>query len=375
MERGNLNQLHIHIIGAGLIGTSIALALKSHNDGKQICLLDSDSQRLELAEALVKEKISCPGMETVDFVFVTTPPDSVMSVIKSYIAIYPRAIFIETASTKTNLQLEIQDLSENISRIVFSHPIAGREVNGPASARADLFLGRAWILCHLGSGKNDSGKTGVEGSYKRASELIESMGAISYDMDFSEHDLLFAQISHLPQILSTAMASTLSEIGAGVELAGQGLRDMTRLAQSEPALWLQIIKANKENILAAMAKLDNRLKEFYQYIDKDQYGEILNLFNAGSDGRKLVAGKHGQVPRKYLNIQIVIDDSPGVLGKLFALCGKVKVNIEDLQLEHSPNQETGLITLSIAPEDHVILADELTTQKWRFFIKDELSAN
>lgn len=368
-ENGN-QPLHIHILGAGLIGTSIALALKSDSDTTQICMMDLDQERLALAQALLKEERICKDLGSVDFLFIATPPDSVMTLIKELHQLYPRAIFIETASTKTNLLLEVNGLSDILPRIVFSHPIAGREVNGPASARADLFLGRAWILCHL----DDEAKR-AQFSYQKASLLLRSMGAISYEMDFREHDQLFARISHLPQIISTAIASTLKDIGSGVELAGQGLRDMTRLAQSEPELWLQIIKANKVNILAAFDGLEKRLKEFYQYIDKDQFDEILNLFHDGSEGRKLVAGKHGQVPRNYLQVQIVIDDSPGVLGRLFALCGAVKVNIEDLHLEHSPNQETGLITLSIAPEDHVILADELTRENWRFFIKDEFSGN
>jgi len=364
------DRLHIHIIGSGLIGTSIALALKSQGDKTQICMKDLDSSKLALAEALVKEETSCEDLGSVDYVFIATPPEVVISAIKDHLILYKRAIFIETASTKTNLLVEVEGLSADFSRIVFSHPIAGREVNGPASARADLFLGRAWIFCYRKSERAE-----IENSYRKASELIQSMGAITYEMDFEEHDRLFAQISHLPQIISTVMGSTLNEVGPGVELAGQGLRDMTRLAQSQPALWLQIIRANKENILAALDGFDQRLKKFYQYIDKDQFDEVLNFFHSGAEGRKLVAGKHGQIPRNYIHLQIVIDDSPGVLAKLFALCGSVKINIEDLHLEHSPNQETGLITLSVAPEDHVILADELTRQKWRFFIKDELSAD
>jgi prephenate dehydrogenase len=197
-------------------------------------------------------------------------------------------------------------------------------------------------------------------------DLILSLGATPHRMDPTTHDQLFARISHFPQILSTLLAGSLLKVEAGVELSGQGLRDMTRLAESDSKLWSQIISLNSEPLLRSIADFKSLLIELEVTLSKMDQESIVEIIRRGQEGRKLISGKHGGKPRDYMLFHIVIDDRPGVLGELFALCGEAEVNVEDLDLEHSPNQETGLITIAIAPEQDEIFASALKDKGWRF---------
>ena len=131
--------------------------------------------------------------------------------------------------------------------------MAGREFSGAASAQSDLFNGRAWIVVPTRSTRNEV--------LSSVTELIETLGATVYQMDGLSHDRLLARISHLPQALSTSLAGSLLDIGSGMELSGQGLRDTTRLAESDPQLWSEIFIANQDAVLEAIEKFSFQLEK------------------------------------------------------------------------------------------------------------------
>lgn len=351
--------LTLHVIGAGLIGTSLALGARQA--GYQVTISDVDERQERLAQNLLRtgNLVSDPSL-----VIVAIPPSSAAEVVCDALSLFPSSIVVDVTSTKTKVQQKVKLLSESWDRFVPSHPIAGREVGGASSAQADLFQGRAWIITPYE--QTNSSQARIE----LVEELVKALGATSYVMTAAEHDRLFAGISHLPQVISTALASITAEVGDGAQLAGQGLRDMTRLAESDPLLWNEIFESNKEEILAALEKFEKRISEFRKAISQDNVGSINELFRQARVVREKISGKHGARRRNYTLFRIVVDDRAGVLAELFVLCGEHGINVEDLELEHSPSQETGLITLSVNPAQAEDLALALESSNWTF-IREE----
>jgi len=161
-----------------------------------------------------------------------------------------------------------------------------------------------------------------------------------------EHDQAMALISHTPQILASLLASQL--VGNNPQwlgLIGQGFKDVTRIADSDPILWREIISENAENILPVLKNLRQKLDEIQSHLDDASSAQ--SLIESGNAGRKLIPGKHGSTARSYIYLHIVIDDKAGQLAAIFNDCAKAEVNIEDVSIEHTPGQNTGLVTLSI----------------------------
>ena len=347
---------HVRVVGAGLIGTSIALGLASR--GASVELHDEDQNALDLAKDLLAPhvKVGVP-----DLVIVATPPKTILNVLKTEFGDNPQATFIDVGSVKNNLVLEVETLTELAARFVGSHPMAGREVAGPSSAQADLFQGRAWILTPT--------SVTEESSIDLAKEVVEALGATAYIMSAPAHDSLLARISHLPQITSTALAGAIEQIGDNLNLSGQGLRDMTRIANSDGELWSEILLENQNEVLKAISEYQDIIADLKDALESRDESALKNLFINGNKGRAKVSGKHGSKPRNYSHLLIVIKDEPGALSQLFEQCAAINANIEDLSIEHSPGQLTGLITLAFSPDDALRVQDHLLSHDWKVHLR------
>ena len=347
---------HVRVVGAGLIGTSIALGLASR--GVSVELHDEDQNALDLAKDLLAPhvKVGVP-----DLVIVATPPKTILNVLKKEFGSNSQATFIDVGSVKNNLVLEVETLTELAARFVGSHPMAGREVAGPSSAQADLFQGRAWILTPTSITE--------ESSIDLAKELVEALGATAYIMGAPAHDSLLARISHLPQITSTALAGAIEQIGDNLNLSGQGLRDMTRIANSDGELWSEILLENQNEVLKAINEYQQIIANLKDALESRDESALKNLFINGNKGRAKVSGKHGSKPRNYSHLMIVIKDEPGALSQLFEQCAAINANIEDLSIEHSPGQLTGLITLAFSPDDALRVQDHLLSHDWKVHLR------
>lgn len=344
-----MNSKSVRIVGAGLIGTSIGLALKAA--GASVEFVDIDPSAELLANDLVKgNSISEP-----DLVIISTPPSAFKSAIEREATLNPQAILMDIGSVKTQPILEISTLDGLLYRFCGTHPMAGREVSGAVSARADLFLDRAWVITPT--------QETSEAARDMAIQVIKACGAQLVQMSAKEHDQRVALISHLPQTISSLLAAQLS--GSNPEalaLAGGGLRDTVRIAGSDPKLWGEILGANEHALLPLLISLQSDLSDLISAASGPAKWE--SLVAAGRVGKSAIPGKHGGKSREYSYLPIVIDDRPGQLGSLFNACAKAEVNIEDLALEHSPGQLTAVITLAIAPEDFARLSKFLTKDGW-----------
>jgi prephenate dehydrogenase len=344
-----VNSKSVRIVGAGLIGTSIGLALKAA--GATVEFVDIDLAAELLANDLVKNT----GISKPDLVIIATPPSAFKSAIEREATLNPEAILMDIGSVKTKPILEVSTLEGLLSRFCGSHPMAGREVSGAVSARADLFLDRAWVITPT--------EETSEAAKEMAIEVIKACGAQVVQMSAKEHDERVALISHLPQTISSLLAAQLSGSNSeALALAGGGLRDTVRIAGSDPKLWGEILAANEAALMPLLISLQSDLSELISATSGPAKWE--SLVAAGRVGKSAIPGKHGGKSREYSYLPIVIDDRPGQLGSLFNACAKAEVNIEDLALEHSPGQLTAVITLAIAPEDIERLSEFLTKDGW-----------
>ena len=343
----------IRIIGSGLIGTSIGLALAAR--GVQVEMLDLDQKAQKLAQDLIASEIS--GAPEV--ILFAIPASALAESFEDQFKLNPESKFIDIASVKTKPQVEVSRIKGGASRFLATHPMAGREVGGAASARADLFEGRTWIYCPTFADgaqvDSDVLETGLW--------LINSLGATPISMSASRHDSAVALVSHLPQIVASLLAARLKGAKSeDLDLAGAGLRDTTRIAASDPELWQEIISSNAQEILPLLINLQNDLGSLIQSLDDPV--KVGSFIAAGNEGRSKIPGKHGGKAREYTQLPVVIEDKPGQLAALFDECAKASVNVEDLTIEHSPGQFTGLITLALSASDASILQKHLEESGW-----------
>ena len=340
---------NVRIIGSGLIGTSIGLGLVQQ--GIAVEMVDSDPS----AQALAKDLIGGVAVIDPDLVIFALPTSRLSQVIQDEIALNPQSTFMDVGSVKNEVVLYIQTFPGLSARFLPTHPMAGREIGGASSARADLFQGRSWIL----TPEADC----VPESKKLVLELIECLGATPIELSALDHDAAVAKISHLPQIAASLVAKQLTGTPLEwMELAGQGLRDTTRIAGSDEQLWKEIIYSNRSEISVLLTSLQNDLAQMIQALDDP--AEIASLIAAGRAGKAMIPGKHGGIAREYAYLPIVIDDKPGQLGAIFNECAAMQVNVEDLNIEHSPGQLSALITLSLSSQDAEKLSAHLTSIGW-----------
>jgi len=341
---------HVKIVGSGLIGSSIALALVAKKIS--VTMVDIDPASASLAQDLVGSPASSKEAE---IIVIASPLSTVSSVIREEISQGFNLGFIDISSVKVNPVVEVSAIGLNMAFFLPTHPMAGREVGGAESARADLFQDRPWII----------DPNGVSPELLEAGiELINACGARVIEMAAAEHDRAVALISHLPQIMSSLLASSLEGAPAHwLDLAGGGLRDTTRIAASDSKLWREIISTNSQAIKPLLDRAISELTELAENLEDLE--KVDGFIKSGNRGRAMIPGKHGGVARNYTFLPVVIEDKPGQLAALFDECASASVNIEDLSIEHSPEQFTGLITLALSKSDADKLYEHLQGRGWR----------
>ena len=339
----------VRIVGSGLIGTSIGLGLVQR--GVSVDMVDSDPQ----AQSLANDLIGGVGVASPDLVVLAMPTTQLPAVIEVENLLNPQSTFIDVGSVKHEVVLHVESISGLSRRFLPTHPMAGREIGGASSARADLFQGRSWILT--------PGTVVDSSSRELVLELIAHLGATPIELSALDHDRAVARISHLPQIASSLIAKQLTGTPPEwMELAGQGLRDTTRIAGSDESLWKEIIYSNRNELQQLLINLQNDVQLMIDSLDNPD--EIAQLIAQGRAGKALIPGKHGGKAREYFYLPIVIDDKPGQLGAIFNECAAMDVNVEDLNIEHSPGQLSALITLALSQSDAEKLSTHLTSIGW-----------
>jgi prephenate dehydrogenase len=298
-----------------------------------------------------------------DLAVLAVPPGAVAAVLADAQARGLARVYSDAASVKELPVAEASRLGCELSTYVPGHPLAGRERSGPAAARADLFLGKPWALCPL---------AGIApAALSEVRSFVRALGATPVDSEPAQHDRYVALISHLPHLVSSALAARLAGAEAdALGLAGQGLRDVTRIAAGDTGLWTAILVANARPVAglldAVAADLSAAAEALRETVTGDDKAvkRIADLLVRGNAGVARIPGKHGGPARVYAVVQVVIADRPGELARLFAAAGAAGVSIEDIGIEHSPGLPVGVAELAVRPEAAGRLATVLRGHGW-----------
>ncbi|WP_406009798.1 prephenate dehydrogenase [Streptomyces sp. NBC_00637] len=352
------------VIGTGLIGTSAALALAQR--GVVVHLTDRDPGQARTAAALGAGTDAEPE-GPVDLAVVAAPPAHVAAVLADAMRRGVARGYLDVASVKGGPRRELQALGLDLSAYIGSHPMSGREKSGPLAATGDLFEGRPWVL-------TPTRDTDTE-VLNLALELVSHCRAVPVVMDADAHDRAVALVSHMPHLVSSLVAARLEHAEeAAVRLCGQGIRDVTRIAASDPGMWIDILSANPGPVADLLTDVAADLEETVRSLRALQSSDdakrrggvdgVQDVLRRGNAGQVRVPGKHGAAPRAYEVVAVLIDDQPGQLARIFADAGQAGVNIEDVRIEHATGQQAGLVQLMVEPKSAVVLSSALRERGW-----------
>ncbi|MBO0920811.1 prephenate dehydrogenase [Cellulomonas sp. zg-ZUI222] len=358
----------VRVVGTGLLGASVGLALAQH--GVDVQLEDPSRTALALARDVGAGTPADASSPAPALVVVAAPPDVTADVVAASLAAHPQAVVTDVASVKGYVLAELRAAGADLTRYVGSHPMAGRERSGPSAAVPGLFVGRPWVI-------TDSGESG-EDAVLAVRHLAVDVGAVPVVMDADEHDAAVAVVSHVPQLASSLVAARLRAADDdALALAGQGLRDVTRLAASDPALWTSILAANAAAVRDVLVALREDLDVVLGALDlaaaatgpEDvELGALATIARAiadGGAGAARIPGKHGGAHKRYTVVTVLVPDRPGELARLLGDVGAAGVNLEDLQLEHAAGRPVGMASISVLPGRAEHLETELTARGWR----------
>ncbi|MFJ9743154.1 prephenate dehydrogenase [Streptomyces sp. NPDC101166] len=338
------------VIGAGLIGTSIALSLSAK--GVTVYLADREPMAVLTAAALGAGQAGEPP-GPVDLAILSVPPGEIAPTLKDAQHRNVARAYTDVASVKSQAFEAIEDAGCDTRTYLGGHPMAGGERSGPLAARADLFEGRVWALVPTASTSDDTWHT--------VRTLVELCGAVPLVMDPHGHDRAVALVSHTPHLVASLMAARLEHAAENeVSMAGQGVRDVTRIAAGDPDLWLDILSANAGTVADILSELAHDLDEAISALrgltdeDGTRRGKdaqaLTGLLTRGCAGHGRIPHKRDALQGSYVTVSVLIGDQPGELARLFTDVGAAGVNIEDVFIDHAPGQVTGLVEMLVTAE-------------------------
>ena len=370
------------VVGCGLIGTSVALALRGVAD-----VMVHDEAPAVAATAVARGGGRVwDGTERADLVVVAVPPSATAPLLTEIQLMNVGQSYTHVASVQSQVQRELEVLGCDLTTIVGGHPLAGRELSGPGAATGDLFVGRPWAVC--GSSYSSGLAAGA------VHDLATACGALPIELDAEAHDSAVALLSHLPQVVASALAGLLvpgaAQPPVPTALSGPGLADTTRLAASDPALWTEILTLNAPHVAPAIRRLVEQLDQLAGSLEdsaadsaasepavRPQPGLVARLdgtspsteavrefLDRGTRGRALVPVKRGELSEAFGPVRVSVDDQPGRLAALLTAAGGAGVNVEDVRVEHVPGREQGVIELLVDMAAVDQLAHALRAGHW-----------
>ena len=340
------------VVGTGLMGTSVALA--AGRAGTRCRGFDSDRGVLERAAARGAFEPTQSLAEAVgdaELVVVAVPVGEAPAVVQEVLeAACPDVVVTDVASTKRPLAA-LDD-----QRFVPGHPVAGGATGGPARAAADLFDAATWFLAPTGTSSAES--------IELVERFVASLGARAVRTDAAAHDRLLALTSHLPHALANLLmlrvAAAAEEDDAPLAFAGASLREMTRLAGANAAVWTDIFLGNADEIAAALAGLRASLDELEQALlsgDRERIEET--IATAAAARERLESFAYRTAPAQLNRIRIRVPDRPGVLARITQILGAAQINLEDFELRHVSPEYGGVLVILVAGAENAARAREL----------------
>jgi prephenate dehydrogenase len=348
----------IAIIGLGLIGGSLGLALIGSAEVDRIYGYDNDYQTIE--NALNMEAIHQAGtleqvVRDADYVFVCTPIKFIQGVLKDISKLLkPGCVVTDVGSTKQQIMSMLLELPEGIYKIG-GHPMAGSEKNGIGAADRYLFENAVYVLTPA----KDTPMAVVEDT----AALIRLTGAQVKVMSPAYHDRVVALISHLPHVLAAALVNVAAGEEDALLLAAGGFRDTTRIASSNPGLWEDILISNREEVSRGLTALIGELQQFKEELDGASGGGLLNRLEAARQVRESIPGRRRGLIPSFQDVITIVPDRPGIIGQLGGWLGSQGINIVDIEILRVREGDGGTIRLGVPTQEDAVNAVFILNQQ------------
>lgn len=343
--------MHANVVGLGLIGGSIALALRKN--GYRVGGSDSDSKTL--AAAVDRGIIDQSGLfADAAITFIATPVALVPGLVR--MALESTTGFVtDVGSVKSNIAQEIFD-----SRFIPGHPMAGSELDGLDGADASMFEGAVWVLTPT--------RHSSDAAFSRVAEVVSGLGAEVVALDAQRHDDLVAIVSHVPHLTAATMMRIADDRSeehlALLRLAAGGFRDMTRIASGRPGIWLDICEQNKDAIVRGLDALIAGLADIRQVVDSSDRDGLFQRLNQARKARLNLPSGAGAI-EELAEVRIPIPDRPGGAADVFTLSGELGVNIYDFEVVHSVEGDRGVMVTVVRAEHADIFKGGLIARGFR----------
>lgn len=342
----------VEVVGTGLLGTSIGLACR--RAGIEVLLSDASPEHVRTASGLGAGRPRTPE-DRPQLVVIAVPPDHLGAEIARALA-DGDAFVTDVGSVKTGPLAAVAG-RPGAERYVGGHPMAGSERSGPLAASAALFDGRPWAV----SPHAESAPEAVA----LVEALVATCGAVPARLSPEEHDRAVARTSHVPHLLASLVAARLADAPEGhLALTGQGVRDVTRVAAGDPALYGQIVTANADAVLDLLGEVRGQLDTLIDAVANADRVGLEAVLQEGVAGTQAIPGKHGGPVRPMRSVFVSVPDHPGELARLFADAGASEVNIEDVHIDHDPGRPVGLVELLVDESRAEHLLVSLESRGW-----------
>jgi len=322
-----------NVVGVGLIGGSVAMALREQGWYVSVTDLDPASE----VEAVKRGAADVTGLDpSADVTFIAVPVGTIPELAATVLD-KTTGIVTDVGSTKADICRAIVD-----PRFVGGHPMAGSEQDGFHGARADLFAGAMWVLTPA--------DTTDQETFAVVRAIVRGFGAETISLSPQVHDQLVAQVSHVPHLAAASLmnlaASGSLEHRALLRLAAGGFRDMTRISAGRPSIWPDICVANSTAIAQSLAQLIERLEQTKSMVEAKDRGGLFEMLNRARVARLNLPVGYGTVT-EVAEVVVPIPDRPGELAAITTLAAELDVNILDLEISHSGEGRRGLLTVVV----------------------------
>lgn len=330
------------VLGTGLIGASVGAGLR--NVGWHVSGWDPSPEILAAAAGVgaVDEALGAAEVDGADLVVLAAPVTAIVETLRS---LDTDALVTDVAGVKTS----VVEAGRHLPHFVGSHPMAGRESSGPGAASPAMFRGASWILATDHASADD---------LDRLSEIVGSLGAVPVRMTAADHDAAVAAVSHVPQVVASALVNLVGGDPSALSLAAGGFRDLTRIALSEPTWWTDVLSENSRDVVALVRRLGASLEQWATDIeagDRETVGESLH---AARTTRRSLAPPVAAV-------RVLLEDSPGEIARVGKALADTSTDVRDLQLRHATRGGGGVLTLSVHPGQEQALAAALEDEGFR----------